>query len=232
MAAPTELDFALASFWEFARIWRSGRKCKLELHCDEGQCEVRLVAGLGAAEEPHFPSNFQADNFKRKKTPSQLRREQRRRLERRNPHVEVAVKAAEAPLAEKQEDVNNDAEEENHSETKVADILAAVTIDDQGEAAQATQHAQHPDQPTAAQAVVHFPSHVSHHDVPAAQPQQHSPIPQLDGHQEHVWSCQCCRYETFFNTEDELQLHHYYEHGDFLTYEECSLCSPWRHVWT
>ena len=89
--AATELDFALASFWEFARIWKAGRSCKLVLSCDNGHGEVRVVAGLGAAEEPHFTPNViqQSQKYRRKKTPSQLRREKRRREER------VAEKATE-----------------------------------------------------------------------------------------------------------------------------------------
>ena len=49
----TELDFAQASFWEFARIWHAGPKCMLTFNCEGGRGEVDLVAGLGAAEEPH-----------------------------------------------------------------------------------------------------------------------------------------------------------------------------------
>ena len=84
MAAATELNFALASFWEFARIWKAGKSCKLILSCDLGRGEVQVVAGLGAADEPHLPlQDFQAQKYGRKKTPSQLRREERRRKERK-----------------------------------------------------------------------------------------------------------------------------------------------------
>jgi hypothetical protein len=85
MAGPRELDFALASFWEFVKIWKSGNKCKFLLTCDGGHGQVELVAELGAAEDHHFPP---PQNKRRKKTPSQLRREERRRNERSAAQVE------------------------------------------------------------------------------------------------------------------------------------------------
>ena len=91
--AATELDFALASFWEFARIWKAGKHGKLVLTCTDGQGEVQLVAGLGAADEHHLPHHVQRSQNRRKKTPSQLRREERRRNERK---VEQVRKDAEA----------------------------------------------------------------------------------------------------------------------------------------
>jgi hypothetical protein len=58
--AATELDFALASFGEFARIWKAGKNCKLVLTCNHGQSEVKLVAGLVAADEYHERKAVQA----------------------------------------------------------------------------------------------------------------------------------------------------------------------------
>jgi hypothetical protein len=80
----------------------------------------------------------------------------------------------------------------------------------------------------------------------AAPPPHHhaSPgIPQLDGsmfdntHEQASlnvtsygeWSCKCCMYETFFDTEDMLK-HHHDENHDFIEYEECNLCYT-GHVW-
>ena len=79
MTGLREQDFALANFWEFVKIWKSGKKCKLLLTCDGGHGRVELVAELGAAEDPHFPP---PQNKRKKKTPSQLRREERMRNER------------------------------------------------------------------------------------------------------------------------------------------------------
>ena len=110
MATATELDFALASFWEFARIWKAGNRCKLVLSCFHGQGEVQVVAGLQAADHPHPPlQNYQAQRHLRTKSPSQLRREERRRIER------LAAKATDAERTEKVEDSAEDekAEEGN-----------------------------------------------------------------------------------------------------------------------
>ena len=75
---------------------------------------------------------------------------------------------------------------------------------------------------------------------------QHSPpphIPQVDGlvdspviaDQGHIWSCKCCMFEKFFDTEDELQHHHngLDDRGlqHFIRYDECNICYPW-HVWS
>ena len=120
MAAVSELDFALASFWEFARIWRSGKKCKLVLNCDGGVGELHLVAGLGAAEERHFPpQDFKQQQ--RKKTPSQLRREERRRKERESKQVEAEVEAVE--VSEEAENIMNN----EHNNAEKADVIENQT---------------------------------------------------------------------------------------------------------
>ena len=109
--ASTELDFALASFWEFAKLWKAGRTCKLVLSCNGGHGEVHLVAGLGAAVDLHLPPPVKA--FKRKKTPSQLRREARR-------HQERAVKVLndEKQVATEGQNVDVKATDANHSDKK------------------------------------------------------------------------------------------------------------------
>ena len=60
-------------------------------------------------------------------------------------------------------------------------------------------------------------------------------IPQLDGgpnlqdqDEDQGWACQCCRYQHYFETEDDLKKHH---DTLMITYEECNICYPW-HVWT
>ena len=57
-------------------------------------------------------------------------------------------------------------------------------------------------------------------------------IPQLDGSMpsnlRDQWSCKCCRYETFFSTEDQLNWHH---ETHMVGYEDCNICFT-GHVWT
>ena len=55
-------------------------------------------------------------------------------------------------------------------------------------------------------------------------------IPQIDGsiNLPDQWSCKCCRYERFFHTEDQLQLHH---ETHMIGYEDCNICFT-GHVWT
>ena len=102
MAAATEpeLDFVLASFWEFGRIWRAGKTCTLVLSCDGGR---GVVAGLGAAGEAHLPPQvIQVQKHGRKKTPSQLRCEERRRNEKKAEKAtqgEAAAQAKDSGLA-------------------------------------------------------------------------------------------------------------------------------------
>ena len=64
--------------------------------------------------------------------------------------------------------------------------------------------------------------------------QPHHSIPQLDGHMspsqvaDRMWSCKCCEYEHFFQTENDLKKHH--DDTLIFTYEECNICYPW-HIW-
>ena len=133
VVAATELDFALASFWKFARIWKVGKNCKLTLTCNQGQGEVHLVAGLGAADEQHLPlDGLRSQKYRRKKTPSQLRREERRRDERN------AVQARDAESGEKSDNLinvsveadeaSNVTNESGKKETEVDDQSKTVNI--------------------------------------------------------------------------------------------------------
>ena len=67
-----------------------------------------------------------------------------------------------------------------------------------------------------------------HYGVAGFAPRHVSPdIPQIDGNTEQTWSCKCCTYERFFNTEHQLKQHHDAEHDEW---EECNWCYPY-HVW-
>ena len=85
------LELALGSFWQLARHWKMGDTAKLELSCEGGNLQLNFSAKLGHPDNQHFrkeelptsstppPSTSPPASCKRK-TPSQLRRQDRRRL--------------------------------------------------------------------------------------------------------------------------------------------------------
>ena len=76
----SNIDVALARFWQIARHWKQGEPAKLELSCEAGSLQMQLTAKLGHPDQPHFPSSTHPHNLK-KNSPSQLRRKERRRQE-------------------------------------------------------------------------------------------------------------------------------------------------------
>ena len=79
----SNLDVALAGFWQIARHWKQGDTAKIELSCEAGSLLMQLTAKLGHPDQPHFPSTSLSPALKRK-SPSQLRRQERRRQEALN----------------------------------------------------------------------------------------------------------------------------------------------------
>ena len=51
----SNLDVALAGFWQIARHWKNGDKAKIELSCEAGSLYMQLSAMLGHPDQPHFP---------------------------------------------------------------------------------------------------------------------------------------------------------------------------------
>ena len=126
VATPTELDFALANFWEFAKIWRNGRKAKLILSCNEGHGQVQLVADLGAADEPHF---VRQQVFTKKKTPSQIRREERRRQDRQAEKAsELAGNALRAEQAEQTDEAKENPTDAEEAVEGLNDTAAGIAV--------------------------------------------------------------------------------------------------------
>ena len=80
----SNLSVAVASFWQLARHWNKGEKAKLELVCEDGSLHMQLSASLGHPDEPHFPQPPPSTSFTKKKSPSQLRRQERCRQEALN----------------------------------------------------------------------------------------------------------------------------------------------------
>jgi hypothetical protein len=77
----SNLDVAVATFWQLARHWKNGEKAKLELSCEGESLHIQLSAKLGPPEQQHFPDPPQIIPPVKKKSPSQLRRQERRRQE-------------------------------------------------------------------------------------------------------------------------------------------------------
>ena len=84
----SNLDVAVTSFWQLARHWKQGDKAKLELSCEDGNLPMQLSAVLGHPDKPHFPHPPPPDHapspplaIVKKKSPSQLRPQERRKFE-------------------------------------------------------------------------------------------------------------------------------------------------------
>ena len=71
------LDVALASFWQLAKHWQQDEAAKLEMFCEARSLNIQLITKCGPPDHLHFhhPS---APPCKRN-SPSQLRRQERRR---------------------------------------------------------------------------------------------------------------------------------------------------------
>ena len=98
----TNLELALGSFWQFARHWKMRDTAKLELTCEGGNLQMNFSAKLGHPDIQHFqqekpppsstsPSVTSPPLSCKRKTPSQLRRQDRRRCAALD---KAAVKAA------------------------------------------------------------------------------------------------------------------------------------------
>ena len=82
----SNLDVAVASFWQLARHWNQGGKANLELSCENGNLHMQLSYDLGHPDHPHFPHtphpppppSFPPPKIRKK---SQLRCQERRQRE-------------------------------------------------------------------------------------------------------------------------------------------------------
>ena len=50
------IEVAVNSFWQFARIWKDGETVKFEISCENGTLEMNISAKLGHPDHLHFPS--------------------------------------------------------------------------------------------------------------------------------------------------------------------------------
>ena len=77
------IEVAVNSFWQFARLWKNGETSKFEISCENGTLEMNISARLGHPDQLHFPSPPPTPLLSPpptayiRKTPSQLRRMER-----------------------------------------------------------------------------------------------------------------------------------------------------------
>ena len=218
---------------KFTLLCKSGITANLQAKTHAGKVWVSLDAELGPVQpSPHH----------RHHGPSREKRLARRAAAREK----AAAQAAEPDMAAEQaagsSPPNPDAAAQavltpasTHAAAQVA-VLHTPPVP----AAQAghPSHEQHADHrsvlipavqagiPFHVAAVLHGPPDDPHHPKHNV-----SDIPQLDGSMPSnipgQWSCKCCRYETFFHTEDHLQQHH---GAHMMSYEECNICFT-GHEW-
>ena len=50
----SNLDVALASFWQLARHWQQGEATKLDVYCEAGSLNIQLDDKLGHPDLLHF----------------------------------------------------------------------------------------------------------------------------------------------------------------------------------
>ena len=214
---------------KFRSLWQAGNNARLSIECHAGQARVHLQLDL-----PPPPPPPPQQQRPRRSGPSRFRR-RARRAEARATVAKAVTPTAE--IAVQTDDVHQDpviAEQAGHNSAEQAGHNLAEQAQPQ------------PWLPPTQVRDQFCPDHVYHPAGQAAPPPHHhaSPgIPQLDGsmfdntHEQASlnvtsygeWSCKCCMYETFFDTEDMLK-HHHDENHDFIEYEECNLCYT-GHVW-
>ena len=126
----TNLELALGSFWQLARHWKMGDTAKLELTCEGGNLQMNFSAKLGHPDLQHFqqeksppsptsPFVTSPSLSCKRKTPSQLRRQDRRR---RAALDKAAVKAAtDMAAADKAAPVAKEAVADDIAEQAVAE---------------------------------------------------------------------------------------------------------------
>ena len=94
----SNLDVAVATFWQLARHWKNGDKAKLELSCEGESLHKQLSAVLGHPEQQHFPDPPPTNLSSKRKSSSQLHRQARRQQE-------AFSRANQAPTKESEQDV-------------------------------------------------------------------------------------------------------------------------------
>ena len=136
----SNLDVAASSFWQLARHWNQGAKTKLELSCEDGSLHLQLSAVLGHPDQPHFPHPPpphpphplppSPPPPSKKKSPSQLRRQERRKQEALAKADKAAPKTQILNESEKDLSVNelNDTEKDITIEAEAENSAEASSL--------------------------------------------------------------------------------------------------------
>ena len=74
----SNLGVAVATFWQLARHRKNSEKTKLELSCKSKSLHIQLSAVLSHPEQQHFLTPQSNVTLSKNKSPSQLRRQERR----------------------------------------------------------------------------------------------------------------------------------------------------------
>jgi hypothetical protein len=246
---PLALAVAEKAIREFSNQWLAGLQPQLSLETGpDGQIWVnsRVAAGdvptktlVVRHHDAEVPGRCQAGEAVQRPRPRRHRPSYQRRLLRRAAAREAAAAGDEAvqSVVETVEPADEAVQLAPPAQV-AAEVLPAPANQQNFWSLLRDELCPDTDYSTAAQGVLPRPPpyvpHLSHVSSPN--------IPQLDGStlsyqdqdqdhgEERVWSCKCCEYEKFFETEDKLHQHHD-SPGHMLMYEECNICYPW-HVWT
>ena len=243
LRVPLALAVAEKAFREFSNQWLAGLQPQFSLETgSDGQIWVnsRVAAGdvptQALVVRHHHAAEAGQSHRPRRRGPAYHRRLQRRAAAREAaPTADEAVETLE-PAGEAVEHAHpTQVAVELPCDTQVAaEVLPAQAQQQHFWSLLRDELCPDTDYSAAGQGVLpHHPPYVPHR-VPGQN------IPQVDGstlsfqdqdqEEERVWSCKCCRYEKFFDTEDDLHQHH--DRPDHMfKYEECNICYPW-HVWT
>ena len=78
---PTEFQFVMANMAKFVKIWGNKGDRAFHLTCKGGQANLQLTVDLGGPGDFHLPTQDMSHFPEKKKSPSQRRREAKRKAE-------------------------------------------------------------------------------------------------------------------------------------------------------
>ena len=219
---------------KFQNEWHAGKDARLNFECHAGKVWINLNLCI-----EHHPPPQQQNPPKRQPGPSRLRRRAKRAAARAaaaNAAEDEAPEDEAAAAAEMAVQADTSPPTPTHDIAVQAELAQTVHEPPHGlSAAQAGRPAQAAEQ---AQPWLHAVLDRFCRDQEFQQAEQAShflptqTIPQLDGgpvsgNFADQWSCKCCTYETFFESEDQLEEHHV---AHMVEYLECNICYN-GHVW-